>query len=154
VTATAGYLLLSTSGAVPLYVQQPNGISIFSGSATVAFKDVNARATITSATTTTVLSWTADTNRVYTVEGIFTLANDTDNQGACYRFLAAFKNVAGTVTQIGTTILTVIGEDAGQTGLDVVIDFSGTAIRFRVVTNSTDTVVAELVANIFQAVLT
>lgn len=150
---SAGYLLLSSNTA-QFYTQSSTGIQIFNGVATKAWLYIPSTTVISTATTSTLLSWTTTSNRVYTVESVITASNDTDNQGASYVVRAAFKNVGGTITQIGTTAVTVVGEDAGQTGLDATIDFSGTAIRIRFVTDAADTVTVESMTNVYVCVLT
>jgi hypothetical protein len=95
---------------------------------------------IGSATTTTVASFTTTSNRVYEVEAHLLVSNDTDNEGANYVMFATFKNVAGTVSQIGSTSALHTAEDAGQTGLSAALDFSGTALRVRLTTDAADTV--------------
>jgi hypothetical protein len=96
---------------------------------------------ISSATTTTVFSYTTLSARIYDVRATVVVTNDTDDQGAAYYMRAAFKNIAGTVTQIGATqAIAADLEDAGQAGLSCTIDFSGTAIRVRLTTDAGDTV--------------
>jgi hypothetical protein len=110
-------------------------------------------ATISSATTTTLISFTTSSDRSYQVIVPVTVRNVTDGQAAMYYMRAGFKNVGGTVTQVGATqFLGADLEDAGQTGLSCTIDFSGTAIRIgRFTTDSTDSVVAAAEAHIYEA---
>lgn len=124
-------------------------------SAAVALlQEASGTVAIASATTTTVASYTTESNRVYQVIAYITVSNDTDNEGAGYWLRAAFKNVAGTVTQIGATqTIAADLEDAGQTGLSGVLDFSGTAIRARLTTDAADTVNANAVLHIYERVL-
>ena len=82
------------------------------------------------------------------------MTNNTDDEGACYELTAAFKNVGGSLTQIGATVVTQAFEDAGQTGLSATIDSSGTAIRVRLTTDSTDTVLAQATVDFYEITLT
>jgi hypothetical protein len=108
---------------------------------------------ISSATTTTVLSFTTLSARIYDVVATVVVTNDTDNEGATYFLRAAFKNIAGTVTQIGATqTIAADLEDAGQTGLSCTLDFSGTAIRVRLTTDSTDTVNGTYIVDITERI--
>ena len=108
---------------------------------------------IASATTTTVFSHTTTTARIYDVRATVVVTNDTDNEGAAYYLRASFKNIAGTVTQIGATqAIAADLEDAGQTGLSCTIDFSGTAIRVRLTTDATDIVNGSYVVDITERV--
>lgn len=108
---------------------------------------------INSATTTNVLTYASSSGFVYHFFVFVTVSNDTDNEGATYLLYAAFKNVAGTMTQIGTTDVIASKEDAGQTGLSATIDFSGTTPRVRLTTDSGDSVYADAVALICQRAL-
>lgn len=113
-----------------------------------------ASATIASATTTSVVTFATTSNRRYQVFGILTVSNDTDNEGADYWVRASFKNVAGTVTQIGATqTIAADLEDAGQTGLSAVLDFSGTDIRLRLITDAADTVNVNGVLALYERIL-
>lgn len=114
---------------------------------TIFEREYLASATISSATTTTVDSFVTASERVYAVELHGYMSNDTDNEGAVFHRVAAFKNVAGTVTQIGTS--KTPGEaggdgfyfqDAGQAAVNLTLDFSGTSIRARLTTDVADTV--------------
>lgn len=116
-------------------------------------REVIGSATTTSATTTTVGSFTTASNVGYRVRVVATAYNGTDSQIATYVREAAFRNVAGTLTQVGAT--GTIGtdfEDAAQTGMDLTIDASGTAIRARVVSDSTDTVKWRTVIEIWETI--
>jgi hypothetical protein len=111
-------------------------------------------ATIASATTTNVATFPTTADRVYQVIGRMTVSNDTDDQGAVYWVRAAFKRVGGTVTQIGSTQTVAADlEDAGQTGLAAVLDFSGTDIRLRLTTDAADTVNVNGILEINERVL-
>jgi hypothetical protein len=111
-------------------------------------------AAIGSATTTSVVTYATEAERVYQVIGHLTVSNDTDNEGAAYMVRAAFKRVGGTVTQIGSTqTIAADLEDAGQTGLSAVLDFSGTDIRLRLVTDAADTVNVNGVLMIYERIL-
>lgn len=111
-------------------------------------------ATIASATTTSVVTLATVAGRVYQCIGFMTVSNDTDDEGAAYMVHAAFKRVSGTVTQIGSTEDVVTPkEDAGQTGLAAVLDFSGTDIRLRLTTDAADTVNVNGVLLVYERVL-
>ncbi len=111
-------------------------------------------ATIAGATTTNIVTYATTSNRRYQVFGVLTVSNDTDNEGADYWVRASFKNVAGVVTQIGATqTIAADLEDAGQTGLSAVLDFTGTTIRLRLVTDSGDTVNADGVLELYERIL-
>ena len=108
---------------------------------------------IASATTTTVFSYTTLSARIYDVVANVVVTNDTDNEGASYYLRAAFKNIAGTVTQIGATqTIAADLEDAGQAGLSCTLDFSGTALRVRLTTDAGDTVNGTYIVDITERV--
>ena len=140
---SASYILLRSpgAGAGGMYIDATD-INYRNGAGTVTTgAQRGGSATIGSATTTNVATFATTANRVYQCVGHLTVSNDTDDQGAAYMVRAAFKNVAGTVTQIGSTqTIAADLEDAGQTGLSAVLDFSGTDLRLRLVTDAADTV--------------
>lgn len=115
--------------------------------------EVKGTAQATTATTTTVAQFATSSNRVYLVEAFFTASNDTDNQGTAMVYQAAFKNVAGTVTQIESPVAINKFRDAGSSGHDATIDFSGTTIRARYSTTDTDTVNINCVMRVYERVL-
>lgn len=140
---TSDNVTLNTSTAGAL-IRQANAVSFKS--------EYCVTATTATATTTTIGTFTTASNSSYRVKTTFSAYNSTDNESASYIREAHFKNVAGTVTQTGSTgTLGTDYEDAAQTGLDVAIDFSGTAIRSRVVTDSTDTVKWRVVMEIWES---
>lgn len=148
-TNSAGKIVLDVGATV-------SGVSsaIQSQADTVVYaSELFGTATITSATTTSIVTFTTTSNRVYTIEARFTVSNDTDDEGASFTLSASFKNVAGTVTQIGTAALITGFADANQSGLSANIDFSGTAIRARLTTDSADTVNANGALKIYERVL-
>ncbi len=93
------------------------------------------RVTTTDATVTTLHSFTTATDTAYHFEAIV-LARRTGGTGgttgdmASYKIIATFKNIGGTVTQVGTTTIVHSAED--QAGWDCVYDINGTAVRVRV----------------------
>lgn len=109
-----------------------------SAAGTVYQRERVATATISSATTTTVDSFTTTSNRVYDVSVVAVVTEDSNNVGATYHRYAAFWNEAGTLAQIGTTDNggTTDKEDATIAGYSLVVDFSGTAIRVRLTTDA------------------
>jgi hypothetical protein len=124
-------------------------------------EDVATTAFINTATTTYILTYATTTDRVYDVWAHDVASNDDDDEGASHRRVAVFRNVAGTLTQIGTTKTPAAGlggldvldfEDAGQAGLDLTIDFSGTSIRVGYVTPSGDEVRINLSVSIKERV--
>lgn len=56
-------------------------------------------------------------------------ASGTPGDGASYKFYGTFKNVSGTVTQIGTTTFTYTAEDVAA--YNPFLDISGTTVRVR-----------------------
>lgn len=91
--------------------------------------------TVTSDATATN-AWTLSTtsNRVYHVTVRAVGSNDTDNEGIVFEpRRAAFRNVAGTLTQIGSTVPAAPEDLADAIGTAALtLDASGTSIRARV----------------------
>lgn len=143
IESSAGHVAIAA--ASDLYIDSVSGIRYHRKASALSRTEVvnpNA-ATITSATTTTVGSFSTTSGRIYLVQAVIAASNDTDDEGALFSMAAAFKNVGGSLTQIGATE-NVAGpfKDAGQTGLTATIDASGTTIRVRLTTDSGDTVKA------------
>ncbi len=137
--ALSSFLVLSAS--TDIYLRTGASSSLIRQLAGTTFsQERQETVAIASATTTTVISFTTTSNRVYHVTAFLVVSNDTDNEGATYELSAAFKNVGGTVTQIGATVIAQSFEDAGQAGLVPVLDLSGTAIRVRLTTDAADAV--------------
>ena len=109
---------------------------------------------ISTATTTTVLTSGVLADGVYLAEATFAVSNDTDDEGALYIRRAAFKVVSGTITQIGATTDVATFEDAGQGGLEAVIDSTSGTIRARFTTDAADTVIVNPTMRIWTQVLT
>jgi hypothetical protein len=89
----------------------------------------------TDATVTTAWSLTTTANRVYRVTVRAVCSNDTDNQGGSFEpRYATFRDVTGTVNQIGTTgpASPTDHRDATIPAATVTIDNSGTTLRARV----------------------
>lgn len=100
------------------------------GSAEYLMKGTGAVAT-TDATPTTILSFTTASNFSYQVEVMCTARRTGGSAGtagdsAGYKLFGTFKNVAGTLTQVGTTTAAHTAED--QAGMDCTLGTSGTAI--------------------------
>jgi len=149
------YVLLRSPGlgGAGMYVDATD-INFRTGAGSTTGAKRGGSATIASATVTNVVTFLTGSNRVYQVLGYITVSNDTDNEGAVYMVRGAFKNVAGTVTQIGATQTVAADlEDAGQTGLSAVLDFTGTTIRLRLATDAADTVNADGVLELHERVL-
>ena len=94
----------------------------------------------TDATVTTLYSFSASSNTSYQVE-VEILArktNATAGNTAGYKLMAAFKDVSGTTTQIGTT--TVIHSVESDATWNATIDNSGTSIRVRVTGAAANTI--------------
>lgn len=142
IEANARVLCRQNNAAAGHFDISSNRTRRYNSGETVLFgTEIFGSATIASATTTNVVTFATVADRVYQCIGFLTVSNDTDNEGAAYWLRAAFKRVGGTVTQIGSTqTIAADLEDAGQTGLSAVLDFSGTDIRLRQVTDSADTV--------------
>lgn len=98
-------------------------------------------ATIASATTTNVVSYTATGSKALQVICKITVSNDTDDEVACFWFRALFKRVGSTLSQVGTTqTIAADIKDTNQSGLVGALDHSGDVIRGRLTTPSGDTV--------------
>jgi hypothetical protein len=107
------------------------------------YTDKRARPTITTATTTLLTSYVTASNLAYTAIGKVTVRNSTDNQAMTMWIIGLFRNVAGTLTQVGTTQpLFAPMSDAGQTGLSLAFGISGTTLQLNLVSDSTDTLIA------------
>lgn len=92
----------------------------------------------TDATVTTLFSYTA-ANNATTVLSVLVVGTKTSAaQGAAYIRTAAFRNAAGTVAQIGSTLTPVTLED--DSAWDCTIDNSTTTIRVRVTGKAATTI--------------
>ncbi len=97
-----------------------------------------ARLQTTDATVTTAITFGTTTDRGYHVWVQATGFERAGAQGAGYLRSAAFKNVSGGLTQVGTTTLIATHEDDAD--WDVTITLSGTNILIRVQGDAAQTV--------------
>lgn len=141
------YLLFSASGNI-----YNSATEIHRYSAGLTFRrELIGAITMSSATTTNIVTFTTTSNMAYRLRVVTLAYNTTDSEMYTIVREAAFINIAGTVTQIGTT--QPIETDffhATQGGLDVVVDFSGTALRTRGVSPNTDTVKFRQIVEIWE----
>ena len=85
----------------------------------------------TDATVTNLGTFTPAVSTAYTVEALVTGKKSGDTQMAGYKLLAMFrKNGAGTITQVGTTL--VVGQNEDDAAWDATLDGSAGDIRLRV----------------------
>lgn len=96
----------------------------------------------TDATPTTLATVATTTGKTYSVEAVVTArctggAGGNSGKGAGYRLFATFRNVSGTVTQIGSTDK-VAQEDAAVSGWDADFTISSTNILVGVTGGATD----------------
>lgn len=100
--------------------------------------DANPPATTTTsgAVTATLDSFTLASNTQVTVSWMVGAVKSDLSQGASYTVTASFRNNAGTVSQIGSTSVAVIGED--DSAWNATADNSTTTIRLRVTGNTGD----------------
>jgi sulfur transfer complex TusBCD TusB component (DsrH family) len=92
------------------------------------------RVATTNATVTTLQTITTSSNTCIMIDAKVVARRTGGTAGtavdvAAYKRIAAFKNVSGVLTQIGTT--TDAGTFESQAGWDCTIDISGTSIRIR-----------------------
>lgn len=92
----------------------------------------------TDATQTTLDSFTLGSETSSTVTWTVTGVKSDGSQMAGYSVTACFKNDGGTLTQVGTTVVTVLGES--DAAWDCTIDNSGTTIRLRVTGKAATTI--------------
>lgn len=87
--------------------------------------------TTDAATTTTLLSYTLPTGAVVTA--ILTVGAKTSTPAGASRTMAAtFKNVGGTVSQIGATLTNLSVGDVALATITAVFDVTGATFRVRV----------------------
>lgn len=96
---------------------------------------LEATVSTTDATVTTLLTFTIPATTTYAIRARVVArrtggASGTAEDGAYYERSAAFKNVAGSATQIGSTASIATMED--QAGWDVTFDVTGATARIRV----------------------
>lgn len=85
------------------------------------------------------------------VKTTFSFFNTSDSEIANFVREAAFKNLAGVMTQTGTTVPEGTDfYDAAQTGVAVDIDFSGVTVRNRVTNPNADTLKCRTHMEIFE----
>lgn len=92
----------------------------------------------TDATVTTLDSFTLANNTSVVVSWLVTAVKSDNTQAAGYAVSAVFRNNAGTVTQVGSTSVTVLGED--DSVWDATADVSGTTVRLRVTGKAATTI--------------
>lgn len=108
------------------------------------------------ATPINLTTFATASNRVYRCRLDVQFSNDTDNEGGILgRRENAFKNVAGTVTEVGAGASTVGTDrlDASVGAASATIDFSGTDIRARFTGVAAKTINGTYVLTIYQVVL-
>lgn len=93
----------------------------------------------TDATVTTIDSFSLASATAVSVSTLFTAIRSDSGAAGSWIVNAAFKNNAGTVTQVGTTSVTAIGADDGTWG-GPSCDFSGTTVRLRVTGKAATTI--------------
>jgi hypothetical protein len=98
-------------------------------------------ASITTATTTPIVSYLTTTGVVYEVIGHIVVTNFTDSESAFFWIYGSFQNLAGVLTQVGST-QPVMPPNVGpnQAGLSAGFSISGTTINLNLTTDSTDVV--------------
>ncbi len=118
-----------------------NGITDIGSGNTVTIQLTNrvtGQVSTTDATPTTIITFATSSNLVYSVSGTVTLkvtasgGGATLGDGASYDFYGAFKNVAGTVSEIGTEYPTTF-EDASLAAADITVSVSGTSVIVQVI---------------------
>lgn len=139
IASTANTLLFSTGGSTRVTVNS-TGLGLAT-SPTQKFHLAhnsaellvtgNGNVSTTDATPTTVHTFTTASNRSYHYEVRCTARRTGGSAGtagdtASYRLIGTFKNVSGTLTQVGTTTAIHTAED--QAGWDCTLGTSGTAI--------------------------
>lgn len=85
-----------------------------------AVETVGVKATTTDATETEIARFSTQANKTYLLSGRVLGRSTTNNAG--YLVAATFKNVAGTITQVGTTAAIATHEDAGAWAVAFSID--------------------------------
>lgn len=98
----------------------------------------------TNATVTTLATLSTQSNRIYRFEAMVTArctggAGGNAGNGASYKVSATFRNIAGTLTQIGSTSVAA-DEDVAVSGYDVTVATSGTDILIQIAGAATDNV--------------
>jgi hypothetical protein len=86
----------------------------------------------TNATTTTLVSLTTQSSYFYTVEAWVIGGNISTPAAVGGKVYGVFRNVSGTVTQVGATDTTFIREDFVAGNPTFTLDASGSTIRLRV----------------------
>jgi hypothetical protein len=99
-------------------------ITDFNSAAELALNTYRATVQTTDATPTTIISTPVPLNSIIYVKA-FIVGLDTTNRGMVYERSASFKNVGGTVTQIGNTQSDFTQEQSGVTQANVTVDGSG-----------------------------
>lgn len=108
-------------------------------------QNTGATATTTDATVTTLMNIAATASRTTYIDVWVTAIRSTLAEGAAYRIRAAFRNNAGTVTQIGASFIDVMEDVAGW---NAIVDINGTNIRVRVTGAAATTVNWACVADV------
>lgn len=119
----------------------------------------NAIATLTTAADAQVplATFATTANRIYTVRVRATVAENVTDEGGSFRERrAAFRNVAGVLTQIGTTQLENGTDllDASLATATLVLDVNGTTIRVLFDPNTADSCTARAIIDIDETALT
>lgn len=126
-----------------------------SGAVGIRKDRISAPANITTATTTTIWSYVTEADKTVRVHLEVAVGSSTSNEGAHYDLYAAFKNNGGTVSRVGAATVFLVPktsfEDAGETGLGITLDFSGTSLVCELTTPNGNTRAIRVFAKITEA---